>query len=208
MAPKKGGIRQQLGYDVKRDRETEPVDTMLKGMLKKGRLTAPEVQTASEKIVSILPQGASGSSGSSSSSGAPGLSGISEWAEVGTAGANHQNISRDITRRMAKDSAKASIFASPVPFWDHVRNGQFTDDMYFSVPHETLEAEIGDEADALEWARMPDDGRYKSRLDDWKCREGLLTITEHQSSKPIFNIQKRLLQTSQQPNATNTISFP
>ena len=79
------------------------------GRLKKGRMSAPEVQKASKKIASILP-GDSSSSNSSSST-------FLEWARAGANGAQARNISRDIVANMSKTSDKADIYVSKVTFW-------------------------------------------------------------------------------------------
>ena len=138
--------------------DTAPVDDLLRGLLKKGRMSAPDVQEASQQIVSILPGASSTSSASSTS--------ILDWAGAGAGGTRPGNTSRDITTQMSKTSTMAPIYASPVTFWDPLKCESYKDDVYFLLPHETLKAEVT--GATSEWTDLAPDSSHKRVLDELK----------------------------------------
>ena len=80
--PRKGGIRKRLGYDNDKKREgdgdTGPLESTLNGMMKKGKLTAPDVQAVSANVLKAMPA----SNSTASSSSAP----LEKWAAAGSFG--------------------------------------------------------------------------------------------------------------------------
>ena len=60
----------------------------------------------------------------------------------------------------------APSYASPVTFWDPLKSESYKDDMYFLLPHETLEAEVT--GATSEWTDLAPDSSHKRVLDEWK----------------------------------------
>ena len=154
-----------MGYGNKRSVE-QPIDDQLKTMMKKGKISAPDVQATSAAIIKT--------SSSSGSGGYNSDSGIAKWAKAGAGGSRPGNISRDLTAIMSKQSDKAEMYAAPVKFWDCVEGKQFEDDMYFLAPHETLAKEV---TEPHEWTSLPEDGAYSGLISDWKTREKIVGTT-------------------------------
>ena len=152
-----------MGYDGNKRSAEQPIDDQLKTMMKKGKISAPDVQATSAAIIKT--------SSSSGSGGYNSDSGIAKWAKAGACGSRPGNISRDLTATMAKQSAKAEIYAAPVKFWDCIEGKQFEDDMYFLAPHETLAKEV---TEPHEWTSLPEDGAYSGLISDWKTRENVV----------------------------------
>ena len=104
----------------------------LKGMFKKGRLSAPDA--------SRLSRAASSGGGNAD---------VRRWA----AKKNPKNMSRDISRGMGKTSKHAQCYSSKVPMWSQKRDCQIMADMYSRLPHEELDKAI-DNTPTDNWTKM------------------------------------------------------
>ena len=132
MPPKKGGIRKRLGYDADKASGTKGVDDAMRGLFKKGRFSAKEVQNTSAVIVDAM------SAGSRSRPASSSIANIADFATAGGEGAREGNLSRDIITKMGKKSNYPQVYNSPCTFWDQDSNSTIEGDMSFLLLHHHL----------------------------------------------------------------------
>ena len=139
------------------------MSTFLRTLFVAGRITSKELATAA--YVSITP------------STIDDMTTLTQWAKAGNESMILGNIHRDLQRNMQTRSTLPDVYEASIPLWNRVKNKQYMERMYFTLPYEELYQSLQISPEDFNANYCDADGPMANILAEW-CRRMKVTFTE------------------------------
>ena len=135
------GIRRKLKLDAVKvgGGTTSGSAKVLKTLFKKGRSSAPDIQSAASTI----------------QDGGDHTDGIRRLAKSGAKGAVRGNMSRDVMGCLTRDTSAPDVYVTTIPMWDADLDKKINEDVHIMLPYEVLDNKTGEGVTHLNGAACP-----------------------------------------------------